>query len=113
MNKTFTLLFLMGCIISCTKETAQLTVSSPNGSNSIEFYLSEEGAPHYLVHHNNKIVIDSSSMSFDFKDQNSLKSNLNIHYSCTMLTNQNSMTQFFFVIWVGLESFWVILKVIF
>ena len=74
----------MGCIISCTKETAQLTVSSPNGSNSIEFYLSEEGAPHYLVHHNNKIVIDSSSMSFDFKDQNSLKSNLNIIKSCVM-----------------------------
>lgn len=88
MNKAFTLLFLIGCIISCTKETAQLTVSSPNGSNSIEFYLSEEGSPHYLVHHNNKIVIDSSSMSFDFKDQNPLKSNLNIINSTTNTVNE-------------------------
>lgn len=88
MNKAFTLLFLIGCIISCTKETAQLTVSSPNGSNSIEFYLSEEGSPHYLVHHNNKIVIDSSSMSFDFKDQNPLKSNLNIINATTNTVNE-------------------------
>lgn len=83
MNKGLTFLFLLGILISCTKEPAQLSVTSPNGANSIDFHLSEDGTPYYFVNHNDKIVVDSSSMSFDFKDQESLKRNLTIINSTT------------------------------
>ncbi len=83
MSKALTLLFLVGTLISCTKEPAQLSLASPNGTNSIDFHLSEDGTPYYFVNHNNKIVIDSSSMSFDFKDQESLNGNLSIINSTT------------------------------
>lgn len=83
MNKGLTFLFLLGILISCTKEPAQLSVTSPNGTNSIDFHLSEDGTPYYFVNHNDKIVVDSSSMSFDFKDQESLKRNLTIINSTT------------------------------
>ena len=83
MNKALTLLFLSGILISCTKEPAQLSVTSPNGINSIDFQLSEDGTPYYFVNHNDKIVVDSSSMSFDFKNQESLKDGLSIINSTT------------------------------
>ena len=83
MNKALTLLFLSGILISCTKEPAQLSVTSPNGTNSIDFHLSEDGTPYYFVNHNDKIVVDSSSMSFDFKNQESLKDGLSIINSTT------------------------------
>ncbi|MCK0160215.1 glycoside hydrolase family 97 protein [Allomuricauda sp. F6463D] len=88
MKKTITLLLLIGSILSCTKESTPLSVTSPNGSNSINFHLSEDGSPYYFVNHNNKIVIDSSSMGFDFKDQNALKSNLNIINSTAKTVNE-------------------------
>ncbi|MEC7771377.1 MAG: glycoside hydrolase family 97 protein [Bacteroidota bacterium] len=83
MNKTLTLLFLIATLISCTKEPAKLSVASPNGTNAIDFHLSEDGTPYYMVNHKNKIVIDSSSMSFDFKNQESLEGNLSIVNSTT------------------------------
>lgn len=83
MNKALTLLFMSGILISCTKEPAQLSVTSPNGTNSIDFHLSEDGTPYYFVNHNDKIVVDSSSMSFDFKNQESLKDGLSIINSTT------------------------------
>lgn len=48
-------------------------ISSPGNVNTIEFFLDAAGAPHYLVKHNNKVVIDSSSMGFTFKGQNPFK----------------------------------------
>ncbi len=48
-------------------------ISSPGNVNTIQFFLDAAGAPHYLVKHNNKVVIDSSSMGFTFKGQNPFK----------------------------------------
>src|SRR6056297_518091 len=83
MNKILTLLFLVGLLTFCTNEATLLSVTSPSGNNSIDFHLSEDGTPYYFVNHNNNIVIDSSSMSFDFKDQESLNGNLSIINSTT------------------------------
>ena len=88
MNKSLTLLFLIATLISCTKDPVKLSVASPNGTNSIDFQLSDDGTPFYLVNHNNKIVIDSSSMSFDFKNQEALNGNLNIVNSTTTTINE-------------------------
>ncbi|WP_437396771.1 glycoside hydrolase family 97 protein [Flagellimonas lutimaris] len=88
MNKILTLLFLVGLLTSCTDGPKLLSITSPSGTNSIDFHLSEDGAPYYFVNHNDQIVIDSSSMSFDFKDQKSLSGNLSIINSSTNAINE-------------------------
>ncbi|SMG46026.1 Glycosyl-hydrolase 97 C-terminal, oligomerisation [Marivirga sericea] len=65
--------FLFVSLISCEEKKTLLTVKSPNEANEITFDLSKEGQPFYRLSHNDKIVVDSSFMSFDFKDLQSLK----------------------------------------
>ena len=65
-------------LMSCNKTENLFTVNSPNDSNSIEFSLTASGQPMYIVKHKNKVVIDTSLMSFDFKDLPSLKDNFKI-----------------------------------
>ncbi|WP_025665501.1 glycoside hydrolase family 97 protein [Aquimarina megaterium] len=78
-TKTILLFITLVLIISCKQEQLIVTsLSSPKKSNTIEFYLSQDGTPQYLVKHKNQIVIDSSSMGFDFKNQPSLKNGLQI-----------------------------------
>lgn len=68
------LVVLLLCIASCSKKAQVIEVASPKYTNHIEFFLSEEGSPHYLVKHQDKVVIDTSAMSFEFKNQPILKS---------------------------------------
>jgi len=49
------------------------SVSSPGNINTIQFFLDKTGTPFYMVKHKDKVVIDSSSLGFDLKDQNPLK----------------------------------------
>ncbi len=88
MNKLLTLLFLVGTFISCTEKQTALNVSSPSGENSIQFQLAPDGTPKYWVNHGDKIVIDTSSMGFDFKDQASLKNHLKIIGSTPNTVNE-------------------------
>ena len=44
-------------------------VASPSNNISIEFYLSAKGVPHYLVKYKESLVIDSSQISFEIKNQ--------------------------------------------
>ena len=88
MNKIWTLFILMGTMVSCTKEPATLNVTSPSGNNAIHFHLSQDGTPYYLVRHGEKTVIDSSAMGFDFKDQEPLKSGLNLVSSTQNTLNE-------------------------
>ena len=88
MNKLLTLLFLVGTLISCTEKPATLTVASPSGNNSIDFQLTADGTPFYRVSHNNKMIIDSSSMGFDFKNQESIKNHLKVTGSSTNTVNE-------------------------
>ncbi|HEY8400586.1 MAG TPA: glycoside hydrolase family 97 protein [Cytophagaceae bacterium] len=45
------------------------TVSSPGNINTVHFFLDKNGTPHYLVKHKDKVVIDTSSMGFEFQGQ--------------------------------------------
>jgi hypothetical protein len=54
------------------------TVSSPGNINTIEFYLDRNGAPRYLVKHKDKIVIDTSGMGFEFKEQKNMVSGFEV-----------------------------------
>jgi hypothetical protein len=84
-NKMKKIILQFGCLafftwllVSCSKTENQFTVNSPNDSNSVEFSLTTSGQFMYLVKHKNKTVIDTSLMSFDFKDLPSLKDNFKI-----------------------------------
>ena len=63
---------------SCQPNSSNNSVFSPDNSISIEFALSNSGQPLYLVKHKNSTVIDTSYLSFDFKDLPSLKDNFKI-----------------------------------
>ena len=64
--------------ISCQPNSSNNSVFSPDNSISMEFALSNSGQPLYLVKHKNNTVIDTSYLSFDFKDLPSLKDNFKI-----------------------------------
>ena len=71
MKKLFTLLCitLLFTTTSCKKQISSISVSSPSGSNEINFWLSDDGVPSYTVLHNGDTVIGTSTMGFEFKDQ--------------------------------------------
>ncbi|MBT8187692.1 MAG: glycoside hydrolase family 97 protein [Croceitalea sp.] len=71
-------LSLLFISVSCKNNQRSTSVTSPTGINEISFFLSENGTPHYTVSHNNSVVIDTSSMGFEFKDQTALASGLRI-----------------------------------
>jgi len=74
------LIALSMLFIGCTSDNRknELTVASPNSKISVTFSLSNEDQPMYIVTYNNKTIIDSSLMGFDFKDQKSLSKNFAI-----------------------------------
>jgi hypothetical protein len=63
---------------SCDKKDTSYNVSSPDQNISVNFALSETGQPCYIVQFKDKKVIDTSYISFDFKDIASLKDNFKI-----------------------------------
>lgn len=84
----FTLLIFI-LLFSCNANHELVTsVSSPNQINKITFSLSDEGEAMYMVNHNNQIIIDSSKMSFDFVNQPSFDSGLEIIGSETNTVNK-------------------------
>ncbi len=83
-NTLFLLTVSLLLMLSCQKKTSQQIVESPSKINRIEFNLNKEGEPFYTVSHNGEIILDSSFMYFDFKDQSSFKAGfeiLNTSYS--------------------------------
>ena len=80
MKRAFVLLlaFLVVQIFYGCGDSGKMSVISPSGNNEIDFFLSNNGVPGYLVSHNSEIVIDSSHLGFEFKDQPPLKSGLKV-----------------------------------
>lgn len=59
-----------------TAETCDTTIYSPDQAIKLEFFLNHNDEPGYQVLLHNVIVIDSSFLGFDFKDQKSFGSGL-------------------------------------
>ena len=79
--KTLIYAAVFSCLLlflSCSEEVTFKNLSSPSGNILIEFHLSENGSPAYLVKHEGKIIIDTSGMGFDFKDQPSLSNGFKV-----------------------------------
>lgn len=90
MNKTYSLFFsvLLATLLSCEKAPTSLTVTSPDESNQVVFLLSAEGQPTYLVMHDDKKVVDTSFMSFEFKEAPELKKGFKIVNSTTATVDE-------------------------
>ena len=71
-------LFCIALIAACSEQHWETTVTSPDGKNTITFHLSDNGTPTYVVQHKNKMVIDTSSMGFDFKEGEAMESGFKI-----------------------------------
>ncbi|MEW4924873.1 glycoside hydrolase family 97 protein [Algibacter sp. 2305UL17-15] len=63
---------------SCVDKPLNTRVLSPDNNVKVDFFLSEKGEPYYIVNYKNKKVIDTSKMSFDLKDAESLSDNFKI-----------------------------------
>lgn len=72
-------IFIFGLLLmSCNSLESQSLVNSPNKAIAVEFSLSKAGAPFYTVQFKNRAVVDTSFISFDFKELPSLKDNFKI-----------------------------------
>tara|TARA_R110002096_G_scaffold26642_7_gene82062 strand:- start:29971 stop:32106 length:2136 start_codon:yes stop_codon:yes gene_type:complete len=84
-----TLLAIVLLFTACNKAETSFTIQSPDENISVEFALSNSGEPMYLVKHKNKMVIDTSLMSFDFKDLPALKDSFKVLRSATGTFDEN------------------------
>lgn len=82
LHLSFFVLFAL-LLVSCNTDNKQFIVSSPDGSNRVEFLLDGSGQPIYRVIHKDKTVIDSSFMGFDFKELPSFKGDFKVISSTT------------------------------
>jgi hypothetical protein len=94
VNFSFLILVLIGlngCKGKNTQDNSSITsanISSPGNVNSVDFFVNKEGIPFYYVTHKGKIVVDTSSLGFDFKDQKSMKSGFVIKNSAQKDSNE-------------------------
>lgn len=87
-NSIIVLSALLLLLTACKNHTANLIVRSPDGLNTIEFKLSDKGKAFYLVSHNGQTIIDTSYISFDFKNQAAIKDSLKV-----LRSNSSSFTE--------------------
>jgi hypothetical protein len=64
--------------ISCQTNSKINRVSSPDNNIETAFAINQNGEPFYIVKYQGNVIIDTSFMSFDFKDIPSLKDNFKI-----------------------------------
>lgn len=85
---TLTLLVLLTLMSCKTSEDTITEVASPNKNIQVYFNLNATGEPFYQVFFNNKTLIDTSFLGFEFKDAMPLKSNFKILATKTNTFNE-------------------------
>ncbi|PNQ75153.1 alpha-glucosidase [Hanstruepera neustonica] len=79
MRNVLFILFGVVLLFGCSNKTiTYYKVNSPDRNLVLNFNLNQKGEPFYTVAFNNKIVIDTSYLGFDFIDAKSLKSDFKI-----------------------------------
>lgn len=74
-----TILIIILSFVSCVQKIPDITeVSSPSNKIKLQFVLSSKGDISYAVLYNNEVVIDTSYLGFDLKDQPALKGKFEI-----------------------------------
>ncbi len=60
-------------MLSCEKQSKEFaSLQSPEGTHQIDVFLDQKGRPGYQVFRDGKILIDSSGLGFEFRDQPAL-----------------------------------------
>jgi hypothetical protein len=75
-------------LFSCTPLKNQYEVFSPDNRIEVKFLLNNSGQATYIINFDGKRVIDTSSFSFDFQDDKSFGTNLEIVSSNTSLFDE-------------------------
>lgn len=88
ISTLFKLLFISLIIVSCQKKELNLNVNSPDNTINFQFKLTPDGQPSYWVNYNDTKVIDTSTISFNFKDIPSLEKDFEILNTTTSSFNE-------------------------
>ncbi len=90
MKKRFVLyIALLGFFaFSCSGNKQASLIQSPDGAIQLQFFIDSEGKPTYLVYFNQTLVIDTSHLGFNLKDQPELAANLKLTATKTETTDE-------------------------
>jgi hypothetical protein len=66
------LILLTLSFLGCSEYEKTSKISSPSKNILVEFHLKQDGTPVYMVKHEGEIIIDTSSMGFEFQKQAAL-----------------------------------------
>ena len=78
MKNTLIPLLLCLFLSACQQSSTEIELSSPSGNNRIQVLQTSNGQVGYRVHHHNEQVLDTSWISFDFLNLESLGTGLQI-----------------------------------
>ena len=87
-NKILTLLVVLSCYACSDNSNTILEAKSPNSKLIIDFNVNNEGQPFYSVKFNNKVIVDTSYLGFDFVNVESLSKNFKITKTSTQKFNE-------------------------
>lgn len=78
--KTWVLLLCLGLMSACENKQNLSTyeVSSPSENVKVNFFLTENNIPAYQLFFHNQMVLDTSMLGFDLKDQTALNDNFEV-----------------------------------
>ena len=72
------LLLLLATIYGCQQSASFISVTSPSDNNEVQIALDNQGSVYYRVMHKGEVVIDTSNIGFELKDQPSLAKGLKL-----------------------------------
>ncbi|WP_431110268.1 glycoside hydrolase family 97 protein [Winogradskyella poriferorum] len=81
-------LFVLALYACSTEKEQVLEVKSPNSEIAVNFNVNAKGKPFYTVMFNNKTVVDTSYLGFDFKDAEDFGENFKIKHTATSSFNE-------------------------
>ncbi|WP_417859933.1 glycoside hydrolase family 97 protein [Winogradskyella sediminis] len=89
MKIYISILVMALALVSCNSEKNQTTkIKSPNEKVIVDFNVNKEGQLYYLVKFNNKTVVDTSYLGFEFKDEPAFNKNFSIKNTSTSTFNE-------------------------
>jgi len=90
MMKTILLTLAIAlALFSCDSKEKQITeISSPNKKIEVNFSINTQGQPFYLVKFNNKTIVDTSFLGFEFKGIPAFNKNFKIKNTSTSSFNE-------------------------
>ena len=82
--RRFTIYLLLTSILYSCSDTHQISekpsflIKSPNGKNSMEFFLLNNDEPGYFIKNEDEVIIDTSRIAIEIKDMNPLEEGFRI-----------------------------------